>query len=348
MSLDDPVDHGQPQPRPLARLLGGEEGLEGALAGLLLHAVAIVDDGQRGVLAGCQRREQGALRGGEGLDAEPDHQLAAVGHGVAGVDAQVHHDLVQLRALPGDVHAGLDLGEDLDPGVEDAPDQPDHLLQHLREVHAAPLRTPAPAEGQQLAREPHGLVQGHLHLLQAGLHLRPVVALQPAQVAQVDQQRREQVVEVVGHAAGNLADGLQLLRLQQLLLQPVVADEHVDRLIADLDLVAEGQGPRLHGHPVDHGAVAAIQVLQHELAALLAADARVVARDVGVQHPHLGVEVAADDHLVEDRVGPARVAPHELEQVRAGAGPPVEVANVIGDDGVEIWCVHGPLSADRV
>src|SRR5438445_10346898 len=44
--LDDPVDGGEPQPRPFARLLGREEGLEDARLRLAVDAVAGVAHGQ--------------------------------------------------------------------------------------------------------------------------------------------------------------------------------------------------------------------------------------------------------------------------------------------------------------
>ena len=75
-----------------------------------------------------------------------------------------------------------------------------------------------PAEGQQLPGQSHGLVHAPLHLLQIlpGLALGLEFLEDELQVVQHGVQ---QVVEVVGDAAGQQADRLHLLRLDQLLLE---------------------------------------------------------------------------------------------------------------------------------
>ena len=54
--LDDAVDRGQAQAGALAHLLGGEERLEDVVQGLLVHAAAVVADGQQHILARAQTR----------------------------------------------------------------------------------------------------------------------------------------------------------------------------------------------------------------------------------------------------------------------------------------------------
>ena len=81
---DDPVHGREPQPRAEADVLGRVERLEDPLQHVGLDSRAGVADGQPHVLAG-----------GAGLDRE----RAAVGHRVAGVDRQVDHDLLELRAV---------------------------------------------------------------------------------------------------------------------------------------------------------------------------------------------------------------------------------------------------------
>ena len=54
--LDDAVDRGQPQAGALAHLLGGEERLEELCQRLLVHAAAVVADGQQHILAGDKAR----------------------------------------------------------------------------------------------------------------------------------------------------------------------------------------------------------------------------------------------------------------------------------------------------
>jgi len=101
--LDDAVDRGQAQARAPARLLGGVEGLEDALAGVGVHADAVVRDPEADVVAAD--RVQGELprlvvaqMHVGGLDAE----AAAGGHGVSGVHHQVHDHLLKHGAVGGD------------------------------------------------------------------------------------------------------------------------------------------------------------------------------------------------------------------------------------------------------
>ena len=95
--LTMPEHRGQAQPGALAELLGGEERVE---------------DAARGCPAGCRCRcrstvsadvaPRPGLRRAAGVASSSvtfsarERQRAAVGHGVAGVDAQVHQHLVQL------------------------------------------------------------------------------------------------------------------------------------------------------------------------------------------------------------------------------------------------------------
>ena len=84
--LDDAVDGGQAEAGAFADLLGGEERFEDAVQRLLVHAAAGVGDAQADEPA----------RPGFGLlldigrvdldDGGGDEQLAALGHGIAGVD----------------------------------------------------------------------------------------------------------------------------------------------------------------------------------------------------------------------------------------------------------------------
>jgi hypothetical protein len=104
-----------------------------------------------------------------------------------------------------------------------------HLgLQHL-----------APAEGQQLAGEPGGPLAGLADLLHVAADGVAAPDLVEQEVA-VAQDAGEQVVEVVGDAAGQLAHRLHLLGLAELLLAP--AERLLRRLLLG-DIAMEHDRP---------------------------------------------------------------------------------------------------------
>ena len=99
----DPIGHREAQPRALALLLGGEEGIEDPALDGGVHAHPGVRDPQPRIAAGGQRvrphgqgRLEGDVTGVEGEDAPLRHR-------VAGVDAEVHHHLLQARRVGADV-----------------------------------------------------------------------------------------------------------------------------------------------------------------------------------------------------------------------------------------------------
>ena len=99
-ALLDDAEHGrQPEARPAAAGLGGEERLEQAPADLVAHADAGVADRQQHVRA----RRDVAVGGDVGLleldVGGLDRQPAAAGHRVARVGGEVEHDPLDLGAV---------------------------------------------------------------------------------------------------------------------------------------------------------------------------------------------------------------------------------------------------------
>ena len=225
--VDDPVDRGQPEPGALARRLGREERLEDARLGLGVHPAA-----------GVGHRQPRAPV----LHLNAHGQPAAGGHRVARVDHEVHEHLLEPPRVAVEQHrapAGLDHQRDV------LVDQPlEHRLQpgdELAEVEELAARRLAAAEAQQLLGQPLRALGRALDL---GQVLAPLAIVQ-ARTEQpgVADDRRQHVVEVVRDAAGELADRLHLLRLQQVRLElPAVGD--VDHQ------PAQRPGPRGHPHAV--------------------------------------------------------------------------------------------------
>ena len=157
------------------------------------------------------------------LVAEPhvpgfDRHRAPVGHRVAGVDGEIQDDLDQLGPVGQDrAQRRRRLDVDLDVLADEAPQQAAGLAEHLAQIQDRGLHDLLSAEGEKLCGQRRGAVgrladPGEVALLrgvrrQAGRHELGVVV-----------DRGEDVVEVVGDPAGQLADGLELLRLAAALL----------------------------------------------------------------------------------------------------------------------------------
>jgi hypothetical protein len=197
-----------------------KNGFEQAGAHLPGHAAAGVGHGQpdarpQGAVRAARRPARRLVGGGNG-------QPAPLGHGITGVDRQVDE---HLRHLPR-VHrhrpqAGGQVRDQADV-LADQP--PQHVLgpaDHRARVHHHRAEHLLAAEREQLPRQLGGPAGG----LGDGRQRRADrVGL--AQQAQghlgVPEDDGQQVVEVVGDAAGEPADRLHLLRLPQLLLEALV------------------------------------------------------------------------------------------------------------------------------
>ena len=101
MLLHHAVDHRQTEARALADFLGGEEGLEDAFQDARRDARPRVGNRQPHETSWGQVGMPGAVLLSEQHVFRFDQQFAAGRHGVAGVDAQVHHRLLQ--------HGGVDV-----------------------------------------------------------------------------------------------------------------------------------------------------------------------------------------------------------------------------------------------
>ncbi len=150
-----------------------------------------------------------------------DRDAAAVGHGVARVDAQVQQGILEL--------AGIDQGRpqshradhlERDLGADGAPDQLFHAGHQRIDVDRRRRQRLAPREGQQAVRERGGAPGGALRHRDVTLEVAEAPLAHP-DLHQVERagDPRQQVVEVVGQAAGELPHGLHLLGLAQLLFE---------------------------------------------------------------------------------------------------------------------------------
>ena len=99
MLFDDGVDHGEPEPGPLPKILGGEKRLEDPVPRFFIHADTRVGDGHHRIapdLAIAVRRNEFRVQP-DRLRGDPQH--TALRHGIARVDHQVHDDLLYLPRI---------------------------------------------------------------------------------------------------------------------------------------------------------------------------------------------------------------------------------------------------------
>ncbi len=144
-------------------------------------------------------------------------QLAAFGHRIAGVDRKVEHgELDPGRVGHGGPEIGGEMGRGTDGPAKRAVEKVGHAREHAVEIGRAPIQLLLAREGEELVGEPgpalrglHGVVQEAQDALVRDLARR-----------ELDRPHhgRQQVVEIVRDAAGELADRLHFPALRELLL----------------------------------------------------------------------------------------------------------------------------------
>src|SRR5579859_3348539 len=93
------VDRGKTEAGTLAALLGGEEGLEDVGENGRVHACSCVVDGKAYVISHAGTRMCPRILRIEMCVCSLNLELAAVGHGVARVDCEIHDDLMDLTLV---------------------------------------------------------------------------------------------------------------------------------------------------------------------------------------------------------------------------------------------------------
>ena len=218
--LDDAVDGGEAEAGPLARrslVVKNGSKIFSFTSGVMPVPVSATSSSTYSPgLKPCSRNFWLSAVGHVG---GADRELAAVRHGVARIDGEVHDhllELVQVRLDRPDVAAVTDL--ELDRLAEQPGEQHGDVGERLVELdHLRPKRLP-PRERQELPHQAGGAVGVLLdvHDVLEGRIGRPVVGEE--QVGEAD-DGGQHVVEVVRDAAGELADRLHLLALRELQLE---------------------------------------------------------------------------------------------------------------------------------
>jgi len=119
--------------------------------------------------------------------------------------------------------------------------------------------------------------------------------------------RAQQIIEIVRNAGAEPPDRLELATLRDLFLHRIVMSKQQEAA-PDLNAISIAEHLLRDGHPVDDGAVATLQVLDHEGTVLMLEDARMHAGDERILDLHVGLLAAAERELSSDRV----LVPSEL------------------------------------
>ncbi|OFW47923.1 MAG: hypothetical protein A3J29_21025 [Acidobacteria bacterium RIFCSPLOWO2_12_FULL_67_14b] len=210
--LDDAVHDGQTKAGALAGRLGGEERLEDPGTRRLIHAKTVIDDSEDGEF------RVGSV-GVPCLHGCLNPNGAAAWHGVASVDHQIRDHLFQPASVgPDQGHVRRQVRHERHALPHDSPLHRLNAANHIVKVQHVRAEDLPAAERQQLAREARSSLRRLEDLVQVKAALvRKVDRSVEKQLLRVAQDHGQQVVEIVGHAPCQLADGIHLLRLPQLL-----------------------------------------------------------------------------------------------------------------------------------
>ncbi|MEJ0070988.1 MAG: hypothetical protein WDO24_22180 [Pseudomonadota bacterium] len=243
--LDESEHHAETQPGALADRLGGEERLEDLGQRLGRDTDSRVADLQHRVVAGFDLGVGCRIVGIEVLILGRDAQAAALPHRVAGVGREIDQRRFELAGIHDDrPDAGSKAQRDLDLLTQRPAQQRGGVPNQVVEIDIDRSERLAAGKGEQAARQIGAAPSGSLRLVDEFLEVR-IVAAALAQQPQIPDDDAQQVVEVVRHAAGQLADRFHFLRLDELGLGGLAGgdvenDHHARRALLEHDGVREG------------------------------------------------------------------------------------------------------------
>ena len=201
-----------------------------------------------------RRSAAGVARLGLAQPRRAQRERAPVRHRVARVDGQVEDRALELGQIAVDVRVeGAPLDRDLDAAIEGPLAHARDALDDAVQVDARQLDAPLAREGEHVLDQPRRLRRGRARVDGDG-----GAPLGRLLLACIELERRlddhEEVVEIVRHAAREAPEGVQLLGLAELLLEPparrhVAQREHDARSTVRREAGREGlQLERVHAH----------------------------------------------------------------------------------------------------
>lgn len=222
MLIHDAQRGGEAEARAFAFRLGGEKRLE-----QMFHC-GVVDPG-----AGVGNRDENVVAGASESAAEASFLIqllvgcgkaenAAVRHGVARVDAEIHEDAIDLRGVGA---SGLEIGSEIklevDAGADHRLQERNGLLDEAIQIDAPRLDRLFSGVGEQMASESGGALQLLANLTE-GFGGRATDGNRFGAQLGPAEDRAEDIVEVVSDAAGELAERFEPLELTHAQLEELM------------------------------------------------------------------------------------------------------------------------------
>ncbi len=216
--LHEAKHHAKPEPGAFAWLLGGEERFEDLAYHVGRDAGSGIAYFDHGILARVQLGMHGDIISIEGSIGGRDHQPPPFGHRIAGIGRQIDEARLELGRIDHhrpDIRGKIE--RDVDVFAQRSSQQADNSSDEIVDIDGLGLERLATCEGKQPARQigaPHRSVDRLPdQFVGCGGEGRA------AQYVKITNNDAEQVVEIMRHAAGEVADRLHLLRLEKLRLR---------------------------------------------------------------------------------------------------------------------------------
>src|ERR1700722_673004 len=216
---NDAVNGSKAQARAFADILGGKKRFENTVKSASVHSCPGIGDREHGIASGPGMRLSRELLLVEHNFPGFNEELAALGHSIAGVDAQVHDDLFDLGRI-GPNHGQIwgQIRFDFNIAAEDFFQEAESFGDVLIEIYVARLENLAAGEGEQLTGQggrPNGLMP---NFIEVAVEASVGVGFVHAEFGPTEDGPNH-VVKVVSDPTSQLADGFKFLGLANLLFQ---------------------------------------------------------------------------------------------------------------------------------
>ena len=166
---------------------------------------------------------------GAGASEVSDPERAPGRHGIAGVQEEIHEDLLEGRRIaPDSRETWIEGGEDVNPfPAQMLAREEERVLHDVRQIDGVVIKLALPAEGEEALGDVAESLGVPVEDLQVDERLRGQVLLLPLQEHHLEagEDDADRVVELVGNAGGHAAERRQLLDVPHL---PVLLDASGD------------------------------------------------------------------------------------------------------------------------
>ena len=244
--LDDFLSGGEAEAGAFSGFFGGEESFEDTLAIFRGDAAAVVANGDDDE-GGGEGFGTGSVGAAGVFDLELD-DATFFRKSVAGIDAEIKEDLFDLGAVAEDGGGGFGrFGSDADARVDAVAEEALDVGNDLAHVRGFFLHRAAAGVAEELFDEFGGPGGGLAGTFQAGFDFGFVAVGGEFGEGDVAVDGGEEIVEVVGDAAGDQAQGAHFLGFPELAFE----EGDLGVVTEDPDLADDGTGLRDHGEGLE-------------------------------------------------------------------------------------------------